>query len=232
MQDKVLYRHELKYLISETQMQVLYARVRNVMSLDSHVGETGRYIIRSVYFDDYNNGAYYENEDGIDPREKFRIRIYDVSDKIIKLECKRKERDKTFKKSCSLPKETTCNLLNSLGFVSSENPPLLNKLCLQMSVNLLHPVVIVNYERIPFICPEGNVRVTFDKNIASSSDVQGFFSANIPLRPVLPKGYHLLEVKYDDFLPTEIYSSLQIEELQRTAFSKYYLCRKYSIKKI
>ena len=43
----------------------------------------------------------------------------------------------------------------------------------------------------------------------------------------MPAGMHVLEVKYDEFLPDYIYKGIELENLQRTAFSKYYLCRKY-----
>ena len=36
------------------------------------------------------------------------------------------------------------------------------------------------------------------------------------------------QVKYDEFFPDHIYRALQLGELEQTAFSKYYLCRKYS----
>ena len=45
--------------------------------------------------------------------------------------------------------------------------------------------------------------------------------------PVLPAGQQLLEVKYDEYLPDFIYRNLQLHSLRQTAFSKYYVCRKY-----
>ena len=43
--------------------------------------------------------------------------------------------------------------------------------------------------------------------------------------PVLPAGLHVLEVKYDEFLPDFIAKQLEIGILRQTAFSKYYLGR-------
>ena len=90
--------------------------------------------------------------------------------------------------------------------------------------------VIVDYERTVYVCPIGNVRVTFDRNISSSTDFKHFGEKNIAKRPIMPCGHHILEVKYDELLPDYIYKSLEIEALQRTTFSKYYLCRKYNMK--
>ena len=44
----------------------------------------------------------------------------------------------------------------------------------------------------------------------------------------MPPGQQLLEVKYDAYLPDFIYRSLQLSSLRQTAFSKYYLCRKFT----
>ena len=116
------------------------------------------------------------------------------------------------------------------SFPKADNDPLLNKLLLQVHTKLMRPVVIVEYERTPYIFQNGNVRITFDMNISSSSPTADFFRERIPKRPIMPLGQHLLEVKYDEFLPDFIYSALNLSDLQRTNYSKYYLCRKYNIK--
>ena len=106
-------------------------------------------------------------------------------------------------------------------------PPLLRKLTLAMLTRRLHPVVIVEYDRVPYIYREGNVRVTLDTNISSSRAIDRFFDERIPKRPVMAAGSQLLEVKYDEFLPDVIYTALQLQNLRQTAFSKYYICRKF-----
>lgn len=217
------YRHELKYIVSQAQIPLLRTRVAALMQLDPH----GNYNIRSVYFDDYDNTCYYENENGTDPREKFRIRIYNHSDTPIHLECKRKECGKTLKTTVGLTRDLTESVLGGGKMIG--DTPLQRKFLLQQETRLLRPVVIVEYERIPYIYQNGNVRVTFDQNISSSMSVGDFFRAEIPRRPVMPTGYQLLEVKFDEYLPDFIYRALNLGNLQQTAFSKYYLCRKYKV---
>lgn len=190
------------------------------------------YNIRSLYFDDYHNRCYYENENGTDPREKFRIRIYNHSPERIMLECKRKERGKTLKTACPLTLEQTRCLMDGRPLPDMwELPPLLRKMTLDMRLRLLRPVVIVEYERIPYIHKSGNVRVTFDTHISSGVDLSGFLSGEIPKRPVMPAGQQLLEVKFDEYLPNVIYRALNLGQLQQTAYSKYYLCRKFALHK-
>ena len=86
---KERFRHELKYLISYAQKADLNVRMAPLLGLDKHA-KNGGYMIRSLYFDDYWNTAYQEKVDGVLLRRKYRIRIYDYSDRVIKLERKRK----------------------------------------------------------------------------------------------------------------------------------------------
>ena len=225
---EIKYRHELKYPITELQLRLLQSRIKGMIPLDSHVGAEGSYSIRSLYFDDRDNRCFYENENGTDPREKFRIRIYNGSTDKITLECKRKERGKTHKTACPLTVEQTKLLMAGKVLPNiGQQPPLLRKLTMQMMTRQLRPVVIVEYKRIPYVYKNGNVRITLDTNIASSSTLHLFLEKKIPTRPVLMLGQQLLEVKFDEYLPDFIYRNLQLDNLRQTAFSKYYICRKY-----
>ena len=226
------YRHELKYVVSAAQIPLLKSRISHLMQPDPHAGEDGIYNIRSLYFDDYYDRCFYENENGTDPREKYRIRIYDHSSARITLECKRKERGKTLKTSCPLTRAQTEQLILGVPLSLTDSlPPLLKKFTVEMRIRGLRPVVIVEYERIPYIYKNGNVRVTFDTQVASSSNVTEFFSDALPKRPIMPTGHQLMEVKFDEYLPDFIHRNLDLSQLQQTAYSKYYLCRKFAIHK-
>lgn len=228
---EAVYRHELKYLVTSAQIAVLRARISGLLPPDPHVAASGRYTISSLYFDDCCDRCYYENENGIDPREKFRLRIYNHSCAEIMLELKQKEHGMTRKRSVLIPQEEARALAEGqYGPDTDDRPPLVRKLTLEMRQRLLRPVVIVEYERYPYVYRNGNVRVTFDTNVSSSSSVRSFFAGTYPKRPVMPTGLQLMEVKYDAYLPDFIYRALQLENLQQTAYSKYCLCRKYSMK--
>ena len=205
--------------------------MKNMLTVDKHA-RNGSYNIRSLYFDDYRNRCYYENENGTDPREKFRIRIYNHSTDRITLECKRKEHGKIHKTSCPLTVEQTKLLMQGQYLRDIANqPPLLQKFTYLMMQNRMRPVVIVEYDRIPYVYKNGNVRVTLDTNISSSNAVQMFLREEIPKRPIMQAGKQLLEVKYDEFLPDYIYNNLQLKNLRQTTFSKYYLCRKFTLQR-
>ena len=224
------YRHEYKYPISDVEALILKQRLKNLMHLDSHVKSTGMYLISSLYFDDYYDSCFYENENGTDPREKFRIRIYNNSTDRISLECKRKECGKTLKTSCKITKEQVEDILKGIPLkIKDDTDPLLIKFMELQNSRKLIPKVIVEYKRVPYVYKLGNVRVTLDSQLSSSGDVQNFLDGTYKKRPVMPVGKLLLEVKFDEYLPDYIYEALQLNNLTQTAFSKYYLCRKFGL---
>ena len=97
------YRYELKYIISDQAAELLKQQLRALMELDSHsISDECSYTIRSLYFDDINSSAYYDKLDGIEYRSKYRMRIYNGSKDVIKLECKHKDENMTYKESSSL----------------------------------------------------------------------------------------------------------------------------------
>lgn len=225
MNDKK-YRNEIKYICMEKQLITIENRIKNICMKDRHAGENGTYTVKSVYFDDYYDSCYYENIDGVNEREKMRIRTYNNDMSHISLECKSKKNGKNHKTSCRLTSEQCEAILNGNYILKEEDPPVLRKLMLQASTRMMRPKVIVQYNRTPYTYQAGNVRITFDRNISAGGDVLKFGDEELHVQPVMPSGYHILEVKYDEFLPDFIRSEMQIEGLQHTAFSKYAICRR------
>lgn len=229
--EQAKYRHEYKYPLTKGQIIIEDARIKTIMARDKHVGPEGYYNIRSLYFDDYGNSCYMDNENGVDNREKYRIRIYNHSTERINLELKQKIRGKTSKNSCQITTEQCKKLMN--GLIPSDiaaGQQVLHKLAYLMATRLMRPAVIVDYDRVPYVYrqKDANVRVTFDKNIKSVGNVLSFLDNTVQGRGVMPVGQALMEVKFDSFLPDEIYSLLQLQGLSASTFSKYYLCRKFA----
>jgi len=227
---KTQWRHEYKYICNAIWDRILQSRVEGLLQNDKHAGEDGMYRIRSLYFDDDYNTCYYENEDGTEPRAKFRIRIYNEDSSYIVLEKKEKFHGMTHKESCRISEELCKTLMQG------EYPDLSNLqdakckyLLLQMQVRNLKPVQIVEYERMPFVEPNGNVRVTFDRRICSSDFVEGFLEKQIAMRSVMEDGKGLMEVKWDSHLPDYIRKSLELDSLKWSTFSKFYICRKINM---
>lgn len=224
------FRHEYKYVCSLDKMEYIRNSVSTLMELDHHASKDGEYAVRSVYFDDYYDSFFKDNMYGVDPREKFRIRIYNGDSSKISLELKQKQRGKTRKLSCPLTKDLCEEILNgTVPDMAAIDSALYRKFCVQMQTRKLNPKIIVEYDRIPYVFEDGNVRITFDKNIRSSSFCRDFLEKELFFRPVMEVNKHLIEVKFDEFLPDFIDQMVTHEDLRQNSFSKYFLCRKYAL---
>lgn len=134
-------------------------------------------------------------------------------------------------KTTSLIDETTCReLMRGQGYaLNSAMSDSLKKLLLEMQEKCMKPSVIVDYVRYPFVEQSGNVRITFVEAIRFSGNIERFLDKQICTRPIMETGKSILEVKWDEFLPDYIKKHMQLDSLQRSSFSKYYLCKKYNI---
>jgi len=83
-------RHERKHPINPADCFALRARLRLIAGYDYHAGADGKYKVRSLYFDNPDDMALRQKLDGVDNREKFRIRYYDNDPSFIRLEKKTK----------------------------------------------------------------------------------------------------------------------------------------------
>lgn len=243
------YRHEYKYYCTAREMAELLFRARGLMRPDPHAGADGAYRVRSLYFDTPEDACYFETEDGVDVRDKYRIRIYDGNSGRISLERKSKKNGMTLKCACGIEEQLCRRLMTGQGLfaedgmgqtdapdvpdaaaerVRAENLRR-SELLRRMRERCMRPAVIVEYLRYPFVEPNGNVRITFDMQITSSCDFNGFLEKRIGGRPILPNGGGILEVKWDSHVPEYLKQGMQMNSLQRISFSKYCLCRKYNV---
>ena len=219
------YRHELKFEVSAPELKKIEYRLKPFVKKDIHQ-QKDYYLIRSVYFDDFRGTCLDENEAGTDPRAKFRIRIYDGSSDLIRLEKKIKRQGMTRKESELMSYENCLTYLEGRvpGIGGGAGPVFKELFSLALSKGMM-PKCIVEYERSAYVYPAGNVRITFDRNIRGSADVSALFDERIDAVPVNAQGRHILEVKYDELLPGFLLAALDTGSLMRQAFSKYYMAR-------
>jgi len=219
-------RHEYKYYINESVYYTLRERFRYVLKMDENTKNEEGYLISSLYFDDINHSAMREKIDGSRFRKKFRIRIYDRSDSLIKLECKAKYDSLISKESATLTRQEYDRILNDdYDFLAQREERVCKELLGYHHTKLLSPVSVVEYVREAYVAEEGNVRITFDKNISTSIFGLDMFDEELALSEILPPGIMVLEVKYDDFIPKAVLGLLQIAMTEKCAISKYVLCR-------
>ncbi len=223
-------RHELKYFINEMQYFVLSNVMDSVLQRDPNGDEFNEYHIRSLYFDSIYNTAYMEKMNGVENRDKYRIRIYNFSDRVIKLECKTKYRDLISKRSLTIPRQLCEQLIagDPMG-LETTGSGLLNDMYREMTVNLLRPVVLVDYVREAYLHPAEEVRITFDKQLRTGLWSKDLFDPYVPTIPPLDNQEIILEVKYNRMLPSYIRDLLNTygQGARCSAISKYTWCRRF-----
>ena len=221
-------RHEYKYFISFGEYAHLSRTLDHVLQRDSNGDEFNEYHIRSLYFDDEYDTAFVDKMSGVQGRDKYRIRIYNFSDRLIRLERKSKYGDGIAKQSVAISRELCDQLCAGVpdGLERSDQP-LLRDMYKQMRLKGLQPVVIVDYVREAYIHPAEHVRITFDKQLRTGLFSHDLFDRWLPTVCPLEDNSMILEVKYDNYLPDYIRRLLWSCNAMRSAISKYTLCRRF-----
>ncbi len=222
------YRNEWKHEISYSDLIAIRQRMKVIAELDEHVNQNGNYKIRSLYFDTLTDKALREKIDGVNKREKFRIRCYDGNTSIIHLEKKSKWNGMGKKQIANLTKEETQALIDGdIEWMIKSGRALVIELYSKMKSEGLRPKTIVEYTREPFVLKNGNVRVTLDYDIRTGLRGTDFLN---PACVMIPAGdpVIILEVKWDEYLPAIVRSAVQMKGTRSSAFSKYRVCRIYN----
>ena len=222
------FRHELKYYINQGDYEVLRNRLALTMDRDENADEYGEYHIRSLYFDDAINSAVRDKLDGVDERKKYRIRIYNLSDRIISLECKQKVGQYIHKRSMRISRDL-CDAICAGDYepLLSCDAPLAREMYYQMSCRLLRPAVIVDYVREAFVAAYQDVRITFDKDLRTGVFSRDLFDPHVPTVKAVDGYDMILEVKFNKYLPEYYHRLVQVDASIHSAVSKYVLCRKF-----
>lgn len=220
------FRHELKHEISECDYLVLKNRLTTIIQPDKN-GDNGKYKIRSLYFDNLYDTALREKIDGINYREKFRIRSYNNDPNFIRLEKKSKINGLCNKISAVITADEVQKIIDGdIEFMRDCDRQLMRELYLKMSIKGLEPKTIVDYTREAFTFDAGNVRITLDYDIKTGLNNNDFLNADCVTIQAGDK-VTILEVKWDEFLPDIIRDIVQLSGRKSSAFSKYAACRVY-----
>lgn len=220
------YRHEWKHEINQADLLVLRQRLKAITSPDPHAID-GKYMIRSLYFDNAADKALQEKLDGVSRREKFRIRYYNGDTSVLRLEKKSRAGGLGKKQSVSLTTVQVQDIVNGcVDWMRDSEEGLIRELYVKMRIQGLRPKIIVDYIREPFVFDPGNVRVTLDHDIRTGFRCGDFLNPDCVTVPAGDAPI-ILEVKWDSFLPDIIRDAVRLPGRRVTAFSKYAQCRIY-----
>ncbi|MDU6427565.1 MAG: polyphosphate polymerase domain-containing protein [Clostridium perfringens] len=222
------FRHEIKHYINYSDYRAIKNRLMHIMKIDANASENNEYKIRSLYFDNLNDKVLMEKINGVNYREKFRIRFYNDNHSFIKLEKKSKINGLCLKDSELISKEECEKILKGdIEFLRYSNKPLFIEFYSKIKGDLLKPKSIVDYVREAYIYRLGNVRITFDKKIRTGIYSTNIFNSEVPTIEAIDNNIVVLEVKYDEFLPELIQDIIQTNERRASAISKYAASRIY-----
>jgi hypothetical protein len=221
-----MYRNELKYVIDRRTAEMMSKRIEKLCPFDPHADQNGFYQVTSLYFDDFSDSALNDNLIGQIARKKYRIRVYNRSETIIRLEKKIKHNKGGKKESVFLTKEEYELILKGeVDFLRDSKSKLLREFAIDMGSRKLKPKVIVDYERQTFIYPYGTVRITFDHKIRFERNHLDLFNDQAVYFPLADEDQVVMEVKFTGFLPAPVRSVIQLGNLRQQSVSKYSLCR-------
>lgn len=224
-----VFRNELKYFLGYFDYLRIKKILEKFLKLDYYSQlNKGGYWIRSLYFDTPDDKEYIEKILGMEVRKKIRLRLYDVNQKKIKLEIKNKYNTYMCKETASISRDEAIRLINrDKSFLLNSCNPILNRVYYFMAEKYYLPVVIVDYYREAFMCDYNNIRITFDRDVTASATDLNIFKRELHSSPVLNDGTIILEVKYNNFLPSWIKRILSLADTLSTDISKYCNGREY-----
>jgi len=221
--NKKEYRTEQKYLISFAEAALIRSRIEPLMCIDENAGTKQEYTVRSLYFDDYFDTAYRENKDGLQEKKKYRIRIYDQDDSFIRLERKSKVGQYGKKQSAVLTREEVQRILSEdYGFLERSDKQLLQEFYYELTARILRPRVMVEYDRIPYVYIDHDIRVTFDKNVRVCRSAE-LLDPDLTLREALTPGVCIMEVKYYKYFPDHLRHIVVPKAFEQSKLSKFVL---------
>jgi hypothetical protein len=216
----IKFRFEKKYLLDIGTAYLLKQRISAALPPDNS-NPDGKYHISTLYFDDQYNTSFYEKQNGILTRDKFRVRFYNGSLDTIRLERKHKHGEMVYKSGALISVEQYQMMCcGEYSFMNRHPAASFKEFYTAHVLKRMRPVVMVGYNRQAYMYSAGNVRITFDSRLTASAPISNQYF------PALPAKNMILEIKYDRFIPSFITGLLTgVQLTQQLPISKFVLSK-------
>lgn len=214
----VMKRYELKYILSPEQETFFRQRLEGHMKID----QFGLTSIASLYYDTPDYRLINASIEKPLFKEKLRLRSYGIAtdSSPVFLELKRKAYGIVYKRRV----QSTIPLVDK--FFAGEGD-----ICAGGQINHeityfrdfyrdLAPACLIIYDRTAFYEPNGDLRLTIDRN-------PRYRTQDLDLRismdgiSLLPEGYSILEIKVQQSMPLWLTEILSEGKIYKNSFSKY-----------
>ncbi|MBJ7551004.1 polyphosphate polymerase domain-containing protein [Marinomonas ostreistagni] len=215
-------RHEVKYYISYADYEYARHLLATLMQRDPHQKDERGYFIRSLYFDDDYDTSVEEKLDGIEHRDKYRLRTYDPTLDWVKLERKRKHNQFVNKSSVRLSKAEALQMIDGdVDFLLEKDSQSARSIYFDLKRKFIRPKVIVDYDREVYMLDYNEIRVTFDKNIRVNTSDLDLFNPDLETQTLQRPDTIIMEVKFNTCLPSWFPTLLKFDGTTAMAISKY-----------
>ncbi len=222
---EVFNRYEEKYILTQSEFDLLVNEIERHMDKDSYNADGKFYPISNIYYDTPDYSLIRTSLMHPKYKEKLRLRSYGRIDEgdMSFLEIKKKYHGLVNKRRTKLIRREAERFIKTGDepeYKEYMNGQVLNELCWFINHHKLRPAAFVGYDRLAFFGRDGSdLRISFDKNIRGRdynltlSDTDG--------EPILEEGYYLMEIKTRFSKPLWLAHLLTEHNIQRSHFSKY-----------
>ena len=214
----VMKRYELKYLVSAEQRAFLEQRLRGHMQVDQY-GETS---IASLYYDTPDFRLIRTSIEKPEFKEKLRLRSYGLATEAspVFLEMKRKAYGIVYKRRVQTTVPLVKKFFDGTGDICAQGQINTELTYFRDLYRELQPACLIVYDRTAYFEPEGDLRLTLDRNPRyRMTDLD--LCTSMDGLSLLPEGYSVLEIKVQQAMPLWLTAILSEGKIYKTSFSKY-----------
>ncbi len=215
---KVFKRVEKKYLLTESQKDIFYGAIEDMVIPDKYY----QYTISNIYYDTENFDLIRRSLDKPIYKEKLRLRSYGIpkaNDKTF-IEIKKKYEGTVYKRRAVMTLQEAENYLD-YGIQPSQKSQILKEI--DYFLNLYNPEakLYLAYDRAAFSAKDNlALRITFDTNIRSRTHDLSLSAGDYGDR-LLEEGLYLMEIKANSAMPLWLVQALSQQKIYPVSFSKY-----------
>lgn len=223
-------RTEQKYILNSLERAYLEFILSSALHRDMYSGGQG-YLVRSLYFDTFDDADFHDKIDGLEMRRKIRLRVYAPDASTTKLELKEKQGSAQRKRSLRLTREQAQRLCaGEYEVLAQQGSEFAMELYTRMQQFGYRPKCIVEYDRMAFMVPENDTRITLDSSLRMNANRLDLFAPDLSFVPVGLPTDTTMEVKFNGFLLSYVKDLISLSSRMRCSNSKYCAARNLTLR--
>ena len=226
---RIFNRTEIKFMISAREAVLFQKACSSNLDMDERCNAKSGYPISSVYFDSPEYRCYMERLNEIASRRKLRIRYYPEKDgfrddSYVLVEIKQRNNHLTQKRRVALPCRDALALCIDRQLIECDpnDEAVVNEVISFIWQYDLKPVSLIRYQRQAWGGSDldNGLRVTFDSALEYQvAHTQLFHRSSFS--PLYPNGIVIMEIKYNQRIPSWLSDLVTAIDLHPRQISKY-----------